>query len=53
MSVQRFAFFAHNLTEPLAYLWAVHVVVVNPAFISGVIGRVYVYALDLACKTGK
>jgi hypothetical protein len=33
---------AHHLPQPVPYLGAVHVVVVDPALVAGVVGRVYV-----------
>jgi hypothetical protein len=50
--VQRFAFLADHLAQPAANLWAVHVVVVDPALIAGVVRRVDVDALHLPGITG-
>ena len=47
MPVQRFAFLADHLSQPAANLRAVDVVVVNPAFVAGVVRRVDVDAFDL------
>ena len=47
MAVEGFAFPADDLAEPLADERAVDVVVVGPALVAGVVGRVDVDALDL------
>ena len=48
MPVKRLIFFAHDFTKPLADYGTVDVVVVSPAFVTGVVRRVNVDALDLA-----
>ncbi len=51
--VQRLAFLADHLAQPLADLRAVDVVVVNPALVAGVVGRVDVDALHLSGIAGQ
>ncbi len=41
MACQILAIFSDNLTEPFSDLWIVHVVIVDPALIACVIGRIY------------
>ena len=47
VAAEVFGFFADDLTEPLADAGIVDVVVVDPAFVAGVVRRVDVNALDL------
>jgi len=47
MPVQRFSFFPDDLTEPFADDRAVDVVVVGPAFVAGVVGRIDADAFHL------
>ena len=46
-------FAVNRLMEPLSHQRAVHLVVVGPAFVAGVVGRVDVDALDAASVAGK
>ncbi len=48
-----FAFFADHLAEPFFKLRIVDVVVVNPAFVAGVVGRINVDAFDAAFVFGE
>ncbi len=53
MSVKGFAFFAHHFTEPLAHQWTIDVIVIHPAFVSRVVRRIYIDALNLASVVGQ
>ena len=53
MALQVFAVNGRLLFEPFLEQRAVHLVVVNPAFVAGVVGRVDVDALDAAGIAGQ
>ena len=48
VAVERFAFLSDDLAEPLANDRAVDIVVVGPAFVAGVVGRVDADTFHLA-----
>ena len=48
MACQILALFAVNLTQPLLDLRVIDIIVVDPALVAGVVGRVDVDALHLA-----
>jgi len=48
MAGQVFGLFADSFAEPGFHFGAVDIIVINPAFIAGIVGRVDVYALNLA-----
>jgi hypothetical protein len=43
----------NRLPQPTPNLWTIHVIIVNPLLAPGVIGRVYVDALDFARVVGQ
>jgi hypothetical protein len=49
MAVEGLALLAHGFTKPIADERTIDIVIVSPAFIAGVVGRIDVYALDLPC----
>ena len=44
MAGQVLALFAHHFAQPLLNLGIVHIVVVHPILVAGVVGRIYVPA---------
>ena len=44
MPAKVFAFLAHHLPQPFAELGVVHIIVIHPTFVAGVVGRVDVNA---------
>ena len=44
MAGQVFALFADNLAQPLFDFWVVDIIVVDPALVARVVGRIYVPA---------
>ena len=42
MTGQVFALFADNLAQPLLDFWVVDIIVVDPALVARVVGRIYV-----------
>jgi hypothetical protein len=53
VAAQIFDFLAYDRTQPLSHFRAVDVVVVNPALVSGVVGRVDIDALHLSGIVGE
>jgi hypothetical protein len=50
---QILAFLAHDLTQPTLHLWVVYGVVVDPAFVARVVGRINVDAFHPALELGQ
>jgi hypothetical protein len=48
MAGQVFNLFAYGFAKPCLHFRTVHIIVVNPAFIAGIVRRIDVYALNLA-----
>jgi hypothetical protein len=42
------SFSADNLPEPITYFWTVHSVVIHPVLVTGIVGRVNIYAFDFS-----
>jgi len=53
MAVECFTLLPHNLAKPFCDNWTLYIIVINPALIPRVVGRIDVDALHLTCVIGE